>query len=204
MQLYRPQQTEVAAACALLRAHFPDAAGDIERGAGILPQLQYSTAADFNGSDLGQRLGYQVNQDPGFWFPGATGRINPNATDDFTPHAYHSDGDRCECWDFLIRGCRCRHAWAVRVYQMIINARLDALAQAGRLDLRPAGRYENLADVVTVWGRTLASVQYSPRLDRWRCETLRDVAFFAAWLATDEAEAEIWRGERGAYVPREY
>ena len=40
---------------------------------------------------------------------------------------------------------------------------------------------------------TVCGAVYLPKLDRWRCETDRDVASFAGWLTRDEAESVIVR-----------
>lgn len=198
MQLYQPTPQELAAAGALLCARFPDDAPRIGRGINLIASLTYVTAADRNG--IWQRLGLPitVSADPGWTIP-STPDERRNNTDaaDATPRTYEVrpgiGAGQCQCWDHVITAGHCRHTYCVMAYRAIINAKLDSLAQRSALDMRPAGRYENLYDVVDCWGMTLCSAVYSVKLDRWRAETDRDVAAFASWLTRDEAMAEIVR-----------
>lgn len=195
--IYQPTAPELAAAIRLMLTRFPTDAPRVGRGIDLIPKLTYTTAADRNG--MWQRLGIAitVNADPGWTIPSTPDeRRNADATD-CTPRSYEVQpglgAEQCQCWDHILTGTHCRHTYAVMAYKAIINAKLDALAQAGRLDLRPAGRYENLYDVVDAWGMTVCGAVYSPKLDRWRAETDRDVASFASWLTRDEAMAVIQR-----------
>jgi hypothetical protein len=197
MKLYQPTPAELAAAGALLCARFPDDEPRIGRGLNLIARLRYETAADRNGIWQRLDLPIRVNADPG-WCIDSTPDERRNASDsnEATPHSYEirPDGVQlCQCWDHTITSKPCRHVYAVRAYRAIVNAKLDGMAQRHALDLRPAGRYEGLYDVVDCWGMTIASVIYHVRTDKWTCESDHDVASFAAWLATDEAMAEIVR-----------
>ena len=197
MQLYRPTPAETAAAISLLIHRFPTDAPRVGRGIDLLPRLTYTTAADRNG--MWQRLGLPlvVNADPGWTIPSSPDERRNTDAQDATPREYTITpglgAGQCQCWDHVITGQPCRHVYAVTAYKAIINAKLDSMAQRGALDLRPAGRYENLYDVVDCWGMTICGAVYLPKLDRWRAETDRDVAAFASWLMRDEALAEIQR-----------
>ncbi len=206
MQLYRPTPAETAAAISLLIHRFPTDAPRVGRGIDLLPKLTYTTAADRNG--MWQRLGLPitVNADPGWTIPSSPDERRNASETDCTPRQYEVrpglGAGQCQCWDRILTGGHCRHTYAVMAYKAIINAKLDSMAQAGALDLRPAGRYEGLFDVVDCWGMTVCGAVYSVKLDRWRCETDRDVASFAGWLTREEAEAVIVRraGAEGGYT----
>ncbi len=197
MQLYQPSAPEMAAAIRLLLARFPHDAPRVGRGIDLLPKLTYVTVADRNA--FWQRLGLPlvVNADPGWTIPSSPDERRNGDAVDATPRSYTIEpgfgAGQCQCWDHILTGGNCRHVYAVMAYKAIINAKLDALAQAGSLDLRPAGRYEGLFDVVDCWGMTVCGAAYVVKLDRWKCETDRDVASFASWLTRDEAEAVIVR-----------
>lgn len=206
MIIYAPTPAETAAAIRLLLARFPTDASRVGRGIDLIPRLTYVTAADRNG--MWQRLGlpFVVSADPGWTIP-STPDERRNATDaeDSTPREYTIDPEgvqMCQCWDHLITSKPCRHVRAVQAYRAIVNAKLDSMAQAGRLDMRPAGRYENLYDVCDAWGMTVCGAVYLPKQDRWKAETDRDVASFAGWLTRDEAESVIVRraGTEGGYT----
>lgn len=208
MQLYRPSAPEYAAAISLLISRFPHDAPRIGRGIDLIARLRYETAADRNGMWQRLGIGITVNADPG-WVLDSSPDERRNASDpqDSTPRQYEIDPDakvqQCQCWDHICTGRPCRHVRAVQAYRAIVNAKLDAMAQRGALDMRPAGRYEGLFDVVDCWGRTVCGAVYLPKVDRWRCEADHDVAQFAAWLTTDEAMSEIERPrarEDAAYV----
>nr|MBP8293369.1 hypothetical protein [Caldilineaceae bacterium] len=196
MQLYRPTAPETAAAIRLMLHRFPDDAPRVGRGIDLIPKLSYVTVAERNAFWQGRGIGIVVNADPGWTIPSSPDERR-NATDapDATPREYEvrpsAKAGLCQCWDHIVTGGHCRHTYAVMAYKTIVNAKLDALAQAGRLDLRPAGRYEGLFDLADCWGMTVCGVQYLPRVDRWKCETDADVAAFASWLTRDEAMAEI-------------
>jgi hypothetical protein len=197
MQLYRPTPPEMAAAIRLLLARFPSDAPRVGRGIDLIPRLDYETVADRNGYWQQLGLTFRVNADPGWQIDASPDeRRNSRASSEATPRSYQvltDSAQSCQCWDYMITGQPCRHVYAVMAYKAIINANLDARAQRGALDLRPAGRYEGLFDVCDCWGMTICGAVYLPKLDRWKCETDADVAAFAAWLATDEADAVIER-----------
>ncbi|MBP8291122.1 MAG: hypothetical protein KAX65_00025 [Caldilineaceae bacterium] len=197
MKLYIPTAAETGAAIRLLLARFPTDAPRVGRGIDLIPKLTYTTAADRNG--MWQQLGIEifVNADPGWTIPSTPDERRNTDAEDSTPREYTitpgPGAGQCQCWDHVITGGNCRHVYAVMAYKAIINSKLDAMAQRGALDLRPAGRYEGLFDLVDCWGMTICGAVYLPKLDRWRAETDRDVASFANWLTRDEAMAEIQR-----------
>lgn len=201
MQLYRPTPEERAAAHALLRVRYPagDDAPRIAAGVDLVQRLRYETVAERNAYWRQRGIDIAPAIDPG-WVLDVPPDERRGANDEPLPRQYECSAEHCQCWDYVIRLQPCRHCWAVLAYRLIINAKLDALAQAGAVDLRPAGRYDNCYDLADCWGRTIASVIYSPRVDRWRCEEDRDVAAFANWLTREEAQAEIVRPRaRGEY-----
>lgn len=197
MQLYAPTAPELAAAISLLLHRFPSDAPRVGRGIDLIPRLTYVTAADRNGMWQRLGIGIVVNADPGWTIPSSPDERRNNSAEDATPREYEVQpgigAGQCQCWDHILTGGHCRHTYAVQAYRAIINAKLDSLAQRGALDMRPAGRYEGLFDCVDVWGMTICACVYLPKLDRWRAETDRDVAAFAAWLTRDEAMATIER-----------
>lgn len=195
--IYAPSPAELAAAISLLLHRFPTDAPRVGRGIDLLPRLTYTTAAERNGMWQDMGIAITVNADPGWTIPSTPDERRNGDAVDATPRSYEIHpglgAGQCQCWDHILTGGHCRHTYAVMAYKAIINAKLDAMAQTGRLDLRPAGRYENLFDVCDCWGMTVCGAVYLPKLDRWRCETDRDVASFAGWLTRDEAESVIVR-----------
>ena len=199
MQLYTPTEPEIAAAVSLLTARLPADADRIARGAALLPALGYETCAERNGYWQDAGLPFRVAADPGWMIPsGADERRNAADAEDSTPRSYNVTPAGCACWAYLAASTmtgtpQCRHTLAVQLYREIVAAKLNALAGARAIDLRPAGRYPHCYDVVSVWGRTVAGVQYAPMADRWAFEDDASLARFAAWLTTDEAMSEIVR-----------
>ena len=200
MQLYQPTEPETAAAVALLTTRLPADADRIARGALLLPALTYETCAERNGYWQDAGLPFRVNADPGWMIPSAPDeRRNAADAEDSTPRSYNVTRSGCTCWAYLAAASamtgtlHCRHTLAVQLYREIVAAKLNALAGARAIDLRPAGRYPHCYDVVSVWGRTVAGVQYAPVADRWAFEDDAGLARFAAWLTTDEAMSEIQR-----------
>ncbi len=197
MQLYQPTAPELAAAIRLMLTRFPSDAPRVGRGIDLIPKLSYVTAADRNGMWQRLGIGITVNADPGWTIPSSPDERRNNSADDATPREYEvrptAKAGLCQCWDHIVTGGHCRHTYCVMAYKAIINAKLDALAQRGAIDLRPAGRYEGCFDVVDCWGMTVCGAVYLPRVDRWKAETDADVASFANWLTRDEAMAEIVR-----------
>lgn len=199
MQLYKPTEPEIAAAVSLLTARLPDDAARIARGALLLPALGYETCAERNGYWQDAGLPFRVNADPGWMIPAAPDeRRNAADAADSTPRSYNVSENNCDCWQRQIAEVaggtlHCRHTLCVLLYREIVAAKLNALAGARAIDLRPAGRYPHCYDLVSVWGRTVAGVQYAPMGDRWAFEDDAGLARFAAWLTTDEAMSEIVR-----------
>ncbi len=197
MQLYQPTAAETGAAIRLLLARFPTDAPRVGRGIDLIPSLTYVTVADRNAFWQSLGIAITVNADPGWTIPSTPDERRNADAEDSTPREYTITpglgAGQCQCWDHILTGGHCRHTYAVMAYKAIINAKLDAMAQAGALDMRPAGRYKNLFDVCDCWGMTVCGAVYLPKLDRWRAETDRDVASFASWLTRDEAVSVIVR-----------